>query len=421
LHARDRLGAYPVYLITHGGLAVFLALTWGVAMIYQVEVVGLNPFQLVLVGTALELTCFLFEVPTGVIADVYSRRLSIIAGVFLLGVGFMLMGSVPAFWMLLVSQVITGVGYTCLSGAEQAWITDEIGESNAARVFVRGSQVAHAGRVAGILGAVVLGTVALQLPMIVGGALTVLLGIFLVLVMPEHGFRPTARKDRTNWQSMQSTLVAGSSLIRRRPVLLTILGIAAFFGMYNEGFDRLWTAHLLENFSLPNIGPLEPLYWWAVINVAIDVLGLLALEVVRRRLDMNSHQAVTRTLFAINVLLIGAVISFGLAGSFALAIILLIGGSVLREAIYPLQSAWLNQSLESNVRATVFSMHGQADAIGQIAGGPAIGAVGTLFSLRAALVAAGLILAPGLLLHARAHGQDDTVPTAAAESRAAAD
>jgi DHA3 family tetracycline resistance protein-like MFS transporter len=220
---------------------------------------------------------------------------------------------------------------------------------------------------------------------------------------------------------MRSTLAAGSSLVRRRPILLTILGIAAFFGMYNEGFDRLWTAHLLENFSLPKIGPLEPLYWWAVINVAIDLLGLLVLEVVRRRLDMNSHQAVTRTLFAINVLLIGAVVAFGLAGSFALAIGLLIGGSVLREAIYPLQTAWLNQSLESNVRATVFSMHGQADAIGQIAGGPAIGAVGTLFSLRAALVAAGSILAPGLLLYARALGQGHGVQVAAGESRAAAD
>ena len=41
---------------------------------YQVQTVGLNPFQLVLVGTVLELTAFLAEVPTGIVADIYSRH-----------------------------------------------------------------------------------------------------------------------------------------------------------------------------------------------------------------------------------------------------------------------------------------------------------------------------------------------------------
>ena len=43
-----------------------------VSMIYQVEMAGLNALELVLVGTALELSAFLFEIPTGVVADTYS-------------------------------------------------------------------------------------------------------------------------------------------------------------------------------------------------------------------------------------------------------------------------------------------------------------------------------------------------------------
>ena len=50
---------------------------------------GLAPYQLVLVGTAVELSIFLFEIPTGVVADVFSRRLSIIIGYFLMGIGFL--------------------------------------------------------------------------------------------------------------------------------------------------------------------------------------------------------------------------------------------------------------------------------------------------------------------------------------------
>ena len=46
-------------------------------------------------------------------------------------------------------------------------------------------------------------------------------------------------------------------------------------------------------------------------------------------------------------------------------------------------------------------VRGQANALGQIAGGPAVGAIGTLFSLRAALVTAALLLSPALALYAK--------------------
>ncbi len=43
-----------------------------VEIVYQATVVGLNPLQLVLVGTFLEIVTFIFEVPTGIVADLYS-------------------------------------------------------------------------------------------------------------------------------------------------------------------------------------------------------------------------------------------------------------------------------------------------------------------------------------------------------------
>ena len=49
----------------------------------------------------------------------------------------------------------------------------------------------------------------------------------------------------------------------------------------------------------------------------------------------------------------------------------------------------------------MFSVTGQVDAIGQIAGGPAVGAIGNA-SIRAALVLSALILSPVLPLYAYA-------------------
>jgi len=92
-------------------------LVFTVNLLYLATVVGLSPLQLVLVGTVLEATCFLFEVPTGIVADLYSRRLSIIIGFLLIGAGFILEGSVPTFAAVLATQVLWGIGYTFTSGA----------------------------------------------------------------------------------------------------------------------------------------------------------------------------------------------------------------------------------------------------------------------------------------------------------------
>jgi MFS transporter, DHA3 family, tetracycline resistance protein len=135
------MSAYWVYLIYEGALSFLLTMIFTASDIYQVTLVGLTPLQLVLVGTTLETAILIFEIPTGVVADAYSRRLSVIIGVTLIGIGFLTEGSFPSFISILFAQVIWGLGYTFTSGATQAWISDEIGEAAAGRAFLRASQV----------------------------------------------------------------------------------------------------------------------------------------------------------------------------------------------------------------------------------------------------------------------------------------
>jgi hypothetical protein len=131
------------------------------------------------------------------------------------------------------------------------------------------------------------------------------------------------------------------------------------------------------------------------------LLGLVVTEIARRRIDTNSHVVVARSLLVISGLLSAAVISFGLAGSFAMAASTSLLIHLMRTLRGPLTTAWINQNVDLQVRATVISMSGQADALGQLAVGPGIGAIGTAFGLRTALVLAGILLAPVLLLYTR--------------------
>ena len=89
----QKLDATKVYLFIEVAASAFFAMMFVSMSLYEVTVAGLTPLQLVLVGTTVELSVFIFEVPTGIVADVYSRRLSIIIGYLLMGVGFLVEGS----------------------------------------------------------------------------------------------------------------------------------------------------------------------------------------------------------------------------------------------------------------------------------------------------------------------------------------
>ena len=75
-------------------------------LIYYYEQVQMDALQLVLVGTMLEFSVLLFEIPTGVVADLYDRKPSIIIGFFLVGIGLGLQGVIAEFWNILPCQVI---------------------------------------------------------------------------------------------------------------------------------------------------------------------------------------------------------------------------------------------------------------------------------------------------------------------------
>ena len=93
-----------------------------IAPLYRLRTVGMDPLQLVLVGSVMEATVFLAEIPTGIVADAVSRRLSIIVGHAGMGLAFVVEASWPTFTGVLVAQALWGLSYTFTSGATTAWL-----------------------------------------------------------------------------------------------------------------------------------------------------------------------------------------------------------------------------------------------------------------------------------------------------------
>ncbi len=388
------INAYWLYLFMQGMEKFAWTVAVTVIMVYQVTEAGLNPLQLVLIGTAMELTVFLLEIPTGVVADVYSRRLSIIIGYGLLGFGIMLEGIFPIFAIIVIAEMIDGVGYTFLSGATSAWIVDEIGQERASDAFLRASQVSQVMSFIGIFVSIAIASINIQLAIITGGALIILLAVILVFIMPENGFQRVPKAERENWSDLFSTFREGAKLVRASRILMVILLIALIYGAFTEGFDRLWTAHVLTNFTLPPLGQFDEIVWFGIISAVFTPITLLATEIVRRRTDLNSSRAVARVLSYVYAGMILSVLLFTLGENFGLILLGLWITGMLRTVSYPLMEAWVNQHTESKVRATVLSIWGQTDALGQIAGGPMVGGIGLLAGVRVAITISALMLTP---------------------------
>ena len=78
-----------------------------VIAVYLVSEVGLDPLQLILIGTVMEVAVFIFEIPTG-FADTYGRKLSIVVSILLQGVAWSLVGLVPHFIPILIAWALWG-------------------------------------------------------------------------------------------------------------------------------------------------------------------------------------------------------------------------------------------------------------------------------------------------------------------------
>ena len=394
-----------VYLVMHATGPLFFNTLATTNLVYQVEVAHLDPLRLLLVGSVLELTCLVFQIPTGLFADAFSRRWAVALGFVLMGAGFILEGSVPQFAAIVLAQVVWGIGATFMDGAEDAWITDEVGEDKAGSLFLRASQFAQVAGLVGIVVGVGLASIRLNLPILVGGVLLSLLGVYLFFAMTEVRYKAIPREARGSLTGMMVGARSSLATLRRRPLILTILAITVIWGLSGEGVDRLYQVHFLKDVGLPSFAGLSPVLWFGLISGGAAVMGIATTYVIRRRLDLENHAHVVRTLLgatALRALMLGG---FALAPNLFIAIGSFWMAGVMRQAFGPVQRAWLNQSLDSSNRATLFSVDSQADALGQIVGGPILGVIASGVSIRAALATSAALLGLALPIFMRAFGQ----------------
>ena len=396
---RFRLSAGGVYLLIGAWVGFAFALFGAAYALYYITIAHLDALQLVLVGTALEASYFVFEIPTGVLADTFSRRLSVIVGMAIIGVAWAGQGLVPTFVAIASFEVLRGVGEAFVHGAAEAWIAGEVGDDAVEALFLRETQVSQLAGLAGLPVGVGLALIDLRIPVVLGGLLMVALALSLIGVMPER--RHPRRHITRSWRATAGTARRAFWSVRTSALLVALIGAQLFWGAASEGYDRLWDPHLLFDLGFPPYG-LAPVVGFGLLSLAGTIVVVVTAHVVRRNAKRLDARSLPKVLVGIQVVRIGGRVLFALAPVLPLALVGSFIERMVRGSFEPLFNAWLNRQIDEDVRATVLSTTSVSNALGQVVGGPISGVIGNLFGIPLALLSSAFMLVPAVGFLARA-------------------
>lgn len=372
------------------GLGTAEGLEWGVWLaltVFWIVELDLSPLQLALLGIALEVAALVSETPTGVVADVYSRRRSVVLAQLIMGVAFIWAFASTNFWVILPAQALIGFGWTFRSGADTAWVTDEltggsdIDDDAIERLLLRRHRW-------GIALSLVIGPLTIALGWwqsvrwagITIGVIYILLAGWMALAMTEEHFTPA----RARGEGLMVTFRNGVTAIRVRPRLRVLVVVTLLFYFGADVFDRLGFDHFLTSAGLDEASEGgEALFVLGILFFVLALGGLVINRVAEHHLA--SGRGVVR--LAVTLLVVAALGGL-VAAATGLVVVIAVGylfQDSVREALWPVLEGWANRDAPSEVRATVHSLLGQMTSVGQISGGAILGLVADAASIPLAM------------------------------------
>lgn len=391
---------YLILLLLH---TLAASLIWGVNTLFLLDA-GLTNAQAFAANAFFTAGLVLFEIPTGVIADVRGRRLSYLLGTATLAIStllYLLMWRTHApFWGWAVTSMLLGFGFTFFSGAVQAWLVDALHatgfEGDLESVFAKGKIVEGIAMLGGaVMGGILAQFTNLGVPYV---ARAVALAVSFVLAfawMRDRGFTPRRSSSKT---VLREAFRIGLANPRVRWVMLANfftdgVSIYAFYAMQ---------PHLLQLYGNPDA------YWVAGLAAAIvggaqiggGFLVTHVSRLARRRTNVLALAVVVSTLVLVAV---------GTFPAFWLAITLLAVWGLVFAMVMPVRQAYINSLVDSQQRATVISFDSLTGSVGGVLAQPALGRAADLWGYPASYLCSAALQAcalPFLLVARRIAARD---------------
>ena len=400
-----------VYLVLILFNTLAASFIWGINTLFLLDA-GLNATAAFAANALFTAGMVLFEVPTGVVADTWGRRISYLLGSLTLAVSTILYWLAwqmhAPFWAWAVTSVLLGLGFTFFSGATEAWLVDALKFSgfkgNLESVFAKGQIVAGSAMLSGsVLGGLVAQWTNLGVPYILRGLALVVTFVIAFVYMRDWGFVPKPGKHPLR----EMKHVLGSSVhfgLGNPPVRWMMLAAPFSFGVGIYAFYAM-QPYLLELYGDEQAYSIAGLA--AAIIAGAQIIGGMAAPRVRLLFRRRTSAILAGLLIEGGLLAL-----LGLTTAFWVAVGLLVLWGLTAAAALPIRMAYMNGLIPSEQRATVLSFDNLLGSSGGVVIQPALGKVADVWSYSTSyLVAAGVHLlgVPFVVLARRARGVSDPV------------
>ncbi|MFC4827974.1 MFS transporter [Agromyces aurantiacus] len=383
---------------------------WGINTLFLLDA-GLTNLEAFAANAFFSVGMFLFEIPTGVVADTVGRRASYLLGTVTLAATtvmyWLLWVWQSPFWAWALVSVLLGLGFTFFSGAVDAWLVDALQATG-----YRGSLEAAFGRAVvvgnvAMLGGSVLGGVIAQLtnlgvPFLVrAGILAVMFVVAAVLMRdlgftPERGLGPIAATRGVLRASVRYGL-------GNRPVRWLMLTTPFTTGVGFYAFYAL-QPYLLELWG--DEGAYSVAGLAAALLSGAGIVGGLLAPWVRRRFRKRTSVILLAAVSSALVL-----VALSLTANFWVAVVLIAVWGVTSSIDDPVHRSYLNDMIPSKQRATVLSFDSLLGSAGGAAIQPVLGRTADLGGYGFSMLWSGVIQAfavPFVLLSRAQHDPADT-------------
>jgi len=406
------------YYVLLLGNTLAASLIWGINTIFLLDA-GLSNLEAFAANAFFTAGMVVFEVPTGIVADVWGRRTSFLLGTVTLAATtglYVLLWRVDApFWQWAVVSTLLGLGFTFFSGATEAWLVDALRATGydgpLEAVFGRGQVITGVAMLGGSAGGGLLAQATnLAVPFVIRAVVLALMFVVALALMRDIGFTP----DRQGRPGAVMRRIARESVQYgwRVPAVRNLMLAGTF-----TGGVAVYAFYALQPYLLDLWGDREA-YGIAGIAAAIVAAaqiagGLLASRLRKLVTRRTSALLLAEAVASLTVLLIGLITEF-----YPVLALTVVWGLVF-AASTPIRQAYLNGLIPSQQRATILSFDSLTASTGGVIAQPALGRAADVWGYPATYVVSGVLSAFALpfIARARAHNapadRDEEEQTAA--------
>jgi MFS family permease len=339
---------------------------------------------------------FLFEIPTGAIADFFGRKRSVIIGLWVYAASFLIYFFSQNFWQFLLAEVINALAATCISGALEALVVDSLdfyGYQGKLEALFRRAEVRSIGVIIGAVAGAFVGQYGLAWPWLMSAVSFAGLAAISGRMFHDTGISQS-RQVSSGFCVLGRIARESVTYGLNNRALMIAVGFAAILAFTFQAINMYWPIALKQIFAVSTkyMG-----FIFAGI-VAFSFLGAQLSKLWERYLGKGMRSVLLSQVVTL-VGIIGCCLISGLP-AFLIFFFLHEGGQGL---FVPLNRAFVNENIAGKNRATVLSFESMVVKAGSGLGLILSGLIADYLGIMASWMMSGIVLTLGIGLFLKKH------------------